>query len=60
MSQSTMMTKQEMRDLFSNLEELIPINQKLLRYLQGVEELPPNEQEIGSVFISMVLSTNPI
>jgi hypothetical protein len=58
LSQKTIVSKQEIRDLFSNLEEIIPTSQKLLRYLQGVEELPPEEQGIGTVFLQMVLSTS--
>jgi len=33
---------------------LIPVNEKLLRHLQGVEELPPPERQVGLVFVTMV------
>eukprot|EP01102_Stenamoeba_stenopodia_P008638 TRINITY_DN250_c0_g1_i1.p1 TRINITY_DN250_c0_g1~~TRINITY_DN250_c0_g1_i1.p1 ORF type:complete len:1320 (-),score=388.27 TRINITY_DN250_c0_g1_i1:100-4059(-) len=46
-------TAEEIKELFSNLADLIPVNQKLLRNLQGVEDLPPNEQNIGEIFLSL-------
>jgi len=47
-------TPEEIKELFSNLPDLIPVNQRLLRNLQGIEDLPPNEQNIGQIFLSMV------
>lgn len=46
-------TPEEIKELFSNLADLIPVNQRLLRNLQGIEDLPPNEQNIGQIFLSM-------
>lgn len=50
MQQNNIITPQEHKDLFANLEELIPVNQKLLRNLQGIEDLDITEQRIGPIF----------
>jgi len=50
LQQNNIITPQEHKELFANLDELIPVNQKLLRNLQGIEDLDITEQRIGPIF----------
>eukprot|EP01102_Stenamoeba_stenopodia_P023238 TRINITY_DN993_c0_g1_i3.p1 TRINITY_DN993_c0_g1~~TRINITY_DN993_c0_g1_i3.p1 ORF type:complete len:1104 (-),score=146.80 TRINITY_DN993_c0_g1_i3:229-3540(-) len=44
------LTPSDAEHLFSNVKEILPVNQKLLRNLQGLEDLPLEEQRVGLVF----------
>eukprot|EP01103_Thecamoeba_quadrilineata_P007427 TRINITY_DN17308_c0_g1_i1.p1 TRINITY_DN17308_c0_g1~~TRINITY_DN17308_c0_g1_i1.p1 ORF type:complete len:866 (+),score=233.60 TRINITY_DN17308_c0_g1_i1:338-2599(+) len=50
----TIISKEELNDLFSNIDELITPSQKFLRYFQGIEDLPPEEQTVGYIFLKLV------
>eukprot|EP01103_Thecamoeba_quadrilineata_P005064 TRINITY_DN14917_c0_g1_i1.p1 TRINITY_DN14917_c0_g1~~TRINITY_DN14917_c0_g1_i1.p1 ORF type:complete len:933 (+),score=190.73 TRINITY_DN14917_c0_g1_i1:33-2831(+) len=40
--------------IFSNLQEIAAVSQKMLRLFHGLEDLPPNEFNIGALFLLMV------
>jgi len=50
---SSIVNEEEFQDLFGNIDDLINVGHKLLRNLQGLEDLPEEEQAVGSVFFFM-------
>jgi len=48
------LTEVDAQHLFSNIKEILPVNQKLLRNIQGLEDLPLEEQRVGCVFLNLV------
>ena len=53
-SSKPVVSEKEVSTIFSNVEALIQFNKALLKELEAVKEVPPDERMIGDIFIKLV------
>jgi hypothetical protein len=51
---SSIISEEDLKTVFCNLEELFGISERLLKELREEEAKAPEEQEIGRIFLSFV------
>ncbi len=54
-----LMSPEDMSTVFSNVEQLRNLNQEFFSSLQGLNELPISEQDVGARFASFVSNLSP-
>lgn len=55
-----LLTHEEAKTIFINIEELIPISEELLEKLKQMDISQPTTCPVGSIFLSMVRPTNHV